>query len=86
MRSSALREREFVQAARAVGVPTRSILFREMLPNLVGPIIVSISIAVPAYITYEATLVLPRRGPRRAHRLVGAHDRDAQNLFATYPL
>ena len=32
----ALREREFVQAARAVGVPTRSILFREMLPNLVG--------------------------------------------------
>ena len=70
-----LREREFVQAARAIGVPTRSILFREILPNLVGPIIVSASIAVPAYITYEATLSLPRRRPGRAHRLLGSHHR-----------
>lgn len=51
-----LREREFVQAAKVIGVPTRQILFKEILPNLVGPIIVSASIAVPGYIAAEATL------------------------------
>ena len=39
-----LREREFVQAARVMGVPTRQILFKELLPNMVAPIVVSISL------------------------------------------
>ncbi|WP_030201755.1 ABC transporter permease [Terrabacter sp. C0L_2] len=81
-----LREREFVQAARAIGVPTRSILFREILPNLVGPIIVSASIAVPAYITYEATLSYLGAGLVEPTASWGRTIADAQNLFATYPL
>ena len=32
-----LREREFIQAAQVMGVPTRRILFKELLPNLVAP-------------------------------------------------
>ena len=36
-----LREREFVQAAQVMGVPTRRILFKELLPNLVAPIVVA---------------------------------------------
>ncbi len=51
-----LREREFVQAARVIGVPTRKILFRELLPNLTAPIIVSISLGLPAFVTAEAGL------------------------------
>ncbi len=51
-----MREREFVQAARAIGVPTRAILFKELLPNLVAPIVVSISLGLPAYVTAEAGL------------------------------
>jgi peptide/nickel transport system permease protein len=51
-----LREREFVQAARALGVPTRRILFKEMLPNMLGTIIVNTSIAIPAYVSLEAGL------------------------------
>jgi len=51
-----LREREFIQAARAIGVPTRAILFKELLPNLVAPIVVSISLGLPAYVTAEAGL------------------------------
>ncbi len=51
-----LREREFVQAARAIGVPTRSILFKELLPNIIAPIVVSISLGLPAYVTAEAGL------------------------------
>ena len=43
-----LREREFVQAARVMGVPTRQILFKELLPNMVAPIVVSFSTREPA--------------------------------------
>ncbi len=51
-----LREREFVQAARVLGVPTHRILFREILPNLVAPIVVVISLGLPVFITFEAVL------------------------------
>ena len=51
-----LREREFIQAAQVIGVPTRQILFKELLPNLVAPIVVSISLALPGLVTAEAGL------------------------------
>jgi peptide/nickel transport system permease protein len=51
-----LREREFVQAARVIGVPTRRILLREVLPNLIAPIVVSISLGLPAFVAAEAGL------------------------------
>ena len=51
-----LREREFIQAARVIGVPTRRILFKELLPNLIAPIVVSISLGLPAFVTAEAGL------------------------------
>jgi peptide/nickel transport system permease protein len=51
-----LREQEFIQAARVIGVPTRRILFRELLPNLMAPIIVAISLGLPAFVTAEAGL------------------------------
>ena len=53
-----LREREFILAARAIGAPTHRILFRELLPNLVAPIVISISLGIPAYVTAEAGLSL----------------------------
>jgi peptide/nickel transport system permease protein len=51
-----LREREFVEAARASGARLGRILFRELLPNLGAPILVAFSLAIPAYITAEAAL------------------------------
>ena len=51
-----LREREFVKAARVLGVPTHRILVREILPNLIAPIVVSISLGLPAFISAEAGL------------------------------
>ncbi|MCD4526053.1 ABC transporter permease [Nocardioides sp. cx-173] len=51
-----LREREFVKAARVIGVPTSRILRREMLPNLIAPIVVSFSLGLPAYVAAEAGL------------------------------
>jgi peptide/nickel transport system permease protein len=51
-----LREKEFVEAARSVGASERRIIFREILPNLVAPIIVYTSVLIPQVILYEAAL------------------------------
>jgi len=51
-----LREREFVEAARAAGAGTGHILFRQLLPNVWAPILVTFSLNVPAFITAEAAL------------------------------
>jgi ABC-type dipeptide/oligopeptide/nickel transport system permease subunit len=51
-----LREREFVQAARVLGMPTRRILFKELMPNLAAPIIISVSLMLPAFVAAEAGL------------------------------
>lgn len=51
-----LREREFVDAARTMGASDRYILCREILPNLVVPIIVYSSLMIPQTILFEAAL------------------------------
>jgi peptide/nickel transport system permease protein len=51
-----LREKEFVEAARAMGASDRRIIFREILPNLSAPIIVYASLLIPQVILYEAAL------------------------------
>jgi peptide/nickel transport system permease protein len=51
-----LREREFVQAARVMGMRTRRILFKELMPNLAAPIVVSMSLMLPAFVALEAGL------------------------------
>jgi peptide/nickel transport system permease protein len=51
-----LREREFVEAAVAMGARRRRILFGEILPNLWAPILVYATLTLPAYIGLEAAL------------------------------
>ncbi len=51
-----LREREFVEAAVAMGAGKRRILFTEILPNLWAPILVYTTLVLPAYIGLEAAL------------------------------
>jgi peptide/nickel transport system permease protein len=58
-----LRNQDFVQAARANGLPVSKILFRHMLPNGVTPVLVDSSFAVAAAITVEATLSYLGLGP-----------------------
>ncbi len=52
----ALKEMEFVEAARAIGVRDRNIVLRHLLPNAIGPIIVAITLGIPGAILAEATL------------------------------
>jgi peptide/nickel transport system permease protein len=51
-----LREKEYVEAARALGASNRRIIFRHMLPNAVGPIIVNATLVVAAAILAETAL------------------------------
>ena len=50
------KEREFIEAARAVGVSTPRVLLRHLLPNILGPCIVAETLAIPGYIMTEAFL------------------------------
>ena len=51
-----LKETEFVEAARAIGVKDRKIVTKHLLPNGVGPIIVAVTLGIPGAILAEATL------------------------------
>jgi ABC-type dipeptide/oligopeptide/nickel transport system permease subunit len=51
-----MKERDFVEAARAVGAPTSYIMFRTILPNCLSLVVVQMAIAVPAAILVEASL------------------------------
>jgi peptide/nickel transport system permease protein len=51
-----LRVREFVEAARVGGAGPFRIIRRELLPNLWSPLIVNVTMSLPAFVTYEAAL------------------------------
>ncbi|HEY7332775.1 MAG TPA: ABC transporter permease [Candidatus Limnocylindria bacterium] len=51
-----LKETEYVEAARAIGVPDRKIVTRHLLPNSIGPIIVAVTLGIPGAILAEALL------------------------------
>jgi peptide/nickel transport system permease protein len=51
-----LREREFIDAARSLGARTPYILYRELLPNLLAPVLVYSTLLIPTNILFEAAL------------------------------
>lgn len=51
-----LREREFVEAARALGVGAPAIIWRHMIPNILGPVIVYTTLAIPSVMLAESFL------------------------------
>jgi len=51
-----VRGRDYVEATRALGAPTRYILLRTVLPNIAGPVLVQLSLAVAAAVVLESGL------------------------------
>ena len=76
-----LREKEFIESARASGAKDRTILFREILPNLVAPIIVYGTILIPQNIIYEAALSFLGVGVDPSTPSWGAMISDATSIF-----
>jgi peptide/nickel transport system permease protein len=81
-----LREREFVAAAKVLGVSTRKVLFKELLPNLVAPIVISVSLALPSYIVTEAGLTYLGVGLTEPTPSWGVTIAAAQNYYRADPL
>ena len=51
-----LKKMEFIEAARALGFSNRRIIFRHLLPNLLGPVIVYATLTIPSVMLLEAFL------------------------------
>jgi oligopeptide transport system permease protein len=51
-----LRSKEFIEAARALGVPTRRIISRHIVPNLLGVVVIYTTVTVPGVILTESVL------------------------------
>jgi len=80
-----LREREFIMSARVLGMPTGRILLRELLPNLAAPIVVTISLMLPAFVSAEATLAFLGIGVTESPSW-GQTINLAVDFFEIYPL
>src|SRR5205085_2198785 len=78
-----LREKEFVEAARSLGASNRRIIFREILPNLVAPIIVYSTLVIPQNILFEAALSFLGVGVQPPNASWGAMIADAASIFDT---
>ena len=70
-----IREREFVEAARASGAKPAKILFGHILPNALGPIIVQATFGIPQAILFEAFLSFLGLGHPAAHPVMGLDGR-----------
>jgi ABC-type dipeptide/oligopeptide/nickel transport system permease subunit len=73
-----LREKEYVEAAKAAGASDLRIIVRHMLPNTVGPIIVNATLVVAAAILTEAALSFLGFGIQPPHPALGALINDGQ--------
>ena len=80
-----LREREFVIAARAIGVPSRRIIGRHVLPNILGPIIVLASLDIGSIIILESALSFLGLGVKPPTPSWGGMLSDGRAYIRTYP-
>jgi peptide/nickel transport system permease protein len=80
-----LREREFVEAAVAMGSNRRRILFTEILPNLWAPILVYATLTLPAYIGLEAAISFLGVGVLPPDRTFGAMLANSVSYFNVVP-
>jgi peptide/nickel transport system permease protein len=76
-----LREREFVDAARSLGARSPYIIFREILPNLIAPILIYSTLLIPSNILFEAALSFLGVGVRPPTPTWGGMLSDAARIY-----
>ncbi len=80
-----LKETEFVEAARAIGVSDFKIVTRHLLPNAMGPMIVAVTLGIPSAILAEATLAFLGIGARPPRASWGKLIFDGQSYIRAEP-
>ncbi len=81
-----LKEQEFVEAARSLGLSNTRILFQHIIPNTLGPTVVYATLTIPGFILYEATLSYLGLGVEAPNSSWGILIRDGANLMETQPM
>ena len=80
-----LKEQEFILAARALGVPRLQIIGRHLIPNAIGPIIVSMTMMIPTAIFTEAFISFIGLGVSAPKASWGTLANDALGSLLSYP-
>ncbi len=80
-----LKEREFVEAARAIGVPPHRIIARHIVPNTLGPVIVYTTLTIPGVMLSEAFLSFLGLGIREPQASWGTLVSDGANAMTLLP-
>ncbi|WP_157252076.1 ABC transporter permease [Nonomuraea typhae] len=80
-----LREKEYVEASRALGATDRWIIFRHLIPNALGPIIVNVTILVAAAILVETALSFLGLGVQPPDTSLGLLVSEADTAVSTRP-
>jgi oligopeptide transport system permease protein len=80
-----LKEQEFVEAARAIGVSDFRIVTRHLLPNAMGPMIVAVTLGIPGAILAEATLAFIGIGAQAPRASWGKLIADGQQYVRSEP-
>ena len=80
-----LREKEFVEAARAMGAGSARIIFRHILPNVLGVIIVSATLAIASAILLETAISYLGFGVKAPDTSLGALISEYESAFLTRP-
>lgn len=80
-----VREKEFIDAARTSGASDLRIMFRHILPNILGPLVVVETLAIPGYISLEAFLSFIGLGINPPMPSWGAMIADGAPVIRTYP-
>jgi oligopeptide transport system permease protein len=80
-----LKNQEFVEAARSIGVPTWKVIFRHLVPNTLGPVIVYATLTVPSVILQEAFLSFLGLGVQAPLSSWGTLASEGADNIAIYP-
>ena len=79
-----LKEQDFVLAARSLGTTSRSIIFRHLIPNTLGPVIVTFTLTVPSMILQEAFLSFLGLGVQPPQPSLGSLINDGANQMLVF--
>ena len=80
-----VRGRDFIDAARTIGAKDSRIMFKHILPNILGPLIVAETLAIPAYISTEAFLSFIGLGVNPPTPSWGIMISEGSQQLRTYP-
>jgi oligopeptide transport system permease protein len=80
-----VREQAYIEAARALGARPPTIIWRHILPNILGPLIIAETLSIPGYISYEAFLSFIGLGIKPPTPSWGSMIAEGAQVIQTYP-